>query len=113
MLAIIENPEATSISSEAMSSGCELAAWYVGEALRLSDAYRQPASLRNAIRLRDWLLTKGKREVSLREVMQYGPAPVRLKAQAEAALAELEDYGHVTRQGDGRGARWTLAAGGQ
>ena len=111
--AIIENPEATSISGEAMSSGCELAAWYVGEALRLSDAYRGPASLRNAIRLRDWLLTKGKREASLREVMQYDPAPIRQKAQAEAALATLVDYGHLTRQGDGRGARWTLAADGQ
>ena len=110
VLAIIENPEAASISSEAMSSGCELAAWYVGEALRLSDAYRRPASLRNAIRLRDWLVAKGKREVSLREVMQYGPAPVRLKTQAEAALANLEEYGHVTRHGDGRGARWTLTA---
>ena len=108
VLAIIENAEATSISSEAMWSGCELAAWYVGEALRLSDAYRRPASLRNAFRLRDWLLSKGKREVSLREVMQYGPAPVRLKTQAEAALANLEAYGHVTRHGDGHGASWAL-----
>ena len=51
VLAIIENPEATTIDGEAMASGCELAAWYIDEALRLSDAYRQPPGLRNASRL--------------------------------------------------------------
>ena len=55
VLTVIENPEAASVSGETMLSGCELAAWYVDEALRLSDAHRRPASLRNAIRLRDWL----------------------------------------------------------
>ena len=42
--------------------------------------------------------------------MQFGPSSVRGKAEAEAALATLVDYGHLTRQGDGRGARWTLTA---
>ena len=64
-----------------MASGCELAAWYVDEALRLSDAYRQPPGLRNAIRLLDWLRAKGKRETSVREIMQFGPSPVRRKAK--------------------------------
>jgi hypothetical protein len=113
VLAIVENPEATIIDGAAMASGCELALWYVDEALRLSDGYRQPVGLRNAIRLLDWvrkwLQEKGKRETSLREIMQFGPSPVRQKAEAEAALATLVDYGHLTRQGDGRGARWTLA----
>jgi hypothetical protein len=81
----------------------------VGEALRLSDAYRQPAGLCNAIRLRDWLREKSKDEISLREIMQFGPAPLLQKAQAEAALATLVDYGHLTKRGDGRGARWALA----
>jgi hypothetical protein len=111
VLAIVGNPEATTIDGEAMASGCELSAWYVDEALRLSDGYRQPTGLRNAIRLRDWLLAKGKREISVREIMQRGPSPIRQKAEAEAALATLVDYGHLTRQGDGRGARWTLATG--
>jgi hypothetical protein len=115
VLAIVENPEATTIDGEAMASGCELALWYVDEALRLSDGYRQPAGLRNAIRLLDWLRKwlqeKGKREISLRDIMQFGPSPVRQKDKAEAALAKLEEYGHVTRQGEGRGARWTLATG--
>jgi hypothetical protein len=107
---ILENPEAVIIDGEAMAAGCELSAWYVGEALRLSDAYGQAPRLRNAIRLRDWLQAKGKRETSIREIMQFGPSPIRVKAEAEAALAELEEHGWLTRQGDGRGARWTLAA---
>jgi hypothetical protein len=56
---------------------------YVHEALRLSDAYRQPAGLRNAIRPLDWLRTKGKRETFLREIMQLGTRP-RQKRQAES-----------------------------
>jgi hypothetical protein len=109
VLTIIENPEAATIDGVTMTSGCELAAWYVDEALRLSDAYRQSPGLRNAIRLLDWLRAKGKRETSIREIMQFGPSPVRQKGEAEAALAKLTDYGHLARQGDGRGAKWTLA----
>ena len=110
VLTIIENPEAAAIDGEAMASGCELALWYVDEALRLSDAYRQSPGLRNASRLLDWLRAKGKRETSVREIMQLGPSPVRQKGEAEAALAKLEEHGYLTRQGDGRGARWTLTA---
>lgn len=110
VLTIIENAEATIIGAEAMASGCKLAAWYVNEALRLSHAYHQPPSLRNASRLLRWLQAKSKRETSIREIMQFGPSSVRPKAEAEAALAELEAHGWLARQGDGRGARWTLAA---
>lgn len=110
VLTIIENPEAKIIAGDTMTSGCELAAWYVVEALRLSDTYRLPPSLRNAIRLLDWLQAKRKRETSLREIMQFGPLPVRRKADAEAALAVLEGHNHLKRHGDGRGAKWTLTA---
>jgi hypothetical protein len=108
--AIIENPEVTTIDAKTMASGCELAAWYVAEALRLSDAYRQAPSLRNASRLLDWLQAKGKCETSIREIIQFGPSPVRKKAEAQAALAELEEHGWLMRQGDRRGARWILTA---
>jgi hypothetical protein len=109
VLTIIENPEAVVIGGEAMASGCELAAWYVGEALRLAD-YRLPTKLRNAVRLLDWLRAKGTTDITVRRIMQFGPASVRKKADAEAALGVLEDHGWLTRQGEGRHARWTLAA---
>jgi hypothetical protein len=110
VLTIIEAPEATMIDGEAMAFGCELAAWHVGEALRLSDAYREPPSLRRARRLVDWLKAKGKRETSIREIMQFGPSSLRGKAEAHAALAVLEEHDYLTRQGDGRGTRWALTA---
>jgi hypothetical protein len=110
VLTIIENPKAKIIAGDTMTFGCVLAAWYVAEALRLFDTYRLPPSLRNAIRLLDWLRAKGKRETSLREIMQFGPSPVRRKADAEAALAVLEEHNYLSRHGDGRGARWTLTA---
>jgi hypothetical protein len=78
-------------------------------ALRLSAAYRQPAGLRNTIRLLDWLRRKGKRETSLREIMQLGPHLGR-SAKPKAALAMLEEHDWLTGYGDRRSARWTLAA---
>jgi hypothetical protein len=47
-------------------------------------------------------------EISLREIMRNGPNAVRGKAEAEAALAKLDEHGWLVRNGDGRGARWTL-----
>jgi hypothetical protein len=109
VLTIIENPGATVIEAEAMTAGCELALWYVAEAVRLFDAYRLPPSMRNAIRLLEWLQVKGKPEIAVREIMQFGPSSLRRKADAEAALAVLEEHGHYMRQGEGRGARWIRA----
>jgi Protein of unknown function (DUF3987) len=108
VLTVVENPDAVSISSETMAAGCELAAWYVAEALRLSGVHRQSPSLRNAIRLHEWVRSKGKAAISLRELMQFGPSSIRGKADAEAALAKLEDHGWLVREGEGRGARWTV-----
>ena len=108
VLTIIENSDASTIEADTMAAGCELAAWYVAEASRLSGVHRQPPSLRNAIRLLDWLEAKGKRETSIREIMQFGPSSLRGKPEAEAALAVLEAHGQLTRQGEGRGAKWTV-----
>jgi Protein of unknown function (DUF3987) len=46
---IIENPEATIIEGEAMTSACELAAWYVPEAPRLPKriGFRRACAMRS------------------------------------------------------------------
>ena len=80
VLTIVESPDASIIDAAAMNDGCQLAGWYVSEALRLSGMHRQPPGLRNAIKLHEWLLAKGKTEISLREIMQFGPSQVRSKA---------------------------------
>lgn len=73
VLTIVADPDATDIEADAMASGCELMTWYLAEALRLSGVARQSPSMRNAIKLGDWLRAKGIAEISLREIMRTGP----------------------------------------
>jgi hypothetical protein len=110
VLTIVADPQASTIDADAMMAACELTTWYLSEALRLSGLHRLSPELRNAMRLLEWLRAKCKGEVTRSEVMQFGPAPVRTKAAADAALAILEDHGHVVRIGDGRGVRWAMVA---
>jgi Protein of unknown function (DUF3987) len=106
VLTVVERPDASTIELEAMTAGCELSGWYIAEALRLSGAQRQPPRLRNAIKLHEWLKAKRKTEVTRSEVMQFGPAPVRQKA--DAALATLEEHGWIVRASDSKAAKWTV-----
>ena len=110
VLSVIESHDTTIIEPAAMANACELMAWYVGEALRLSGQHRHPAALRNAVKLRDWWRARGGGEISLRDIMRTGPNAVRGKAEAEAALAKLDEHGWLVKRGEGRGARWTLAS---
>ena len=110
VLTIVENPDASTIEAEAMAAACELMAFYLSEALRLSGVHRQAPSLRNAIRLLDWLRAKGKVEITRGEIMQFGPAPTRQKSEADAAIAVLEEHNWFVRGGEGKGAKWTVIA---
>jgi Protein of unknown function (DUF3987) len=111
VLTIVEQPDASTIETEAMIAACELMTWYVFEALRLSGAHRQPPPLRNAIKLLEWLKAKRKAEVTRSEIMQFGPACVRQKADADAASATLEDHGWLVRAGDSKAAKWDVVKG--
>jgi hypothetical protein len=108
VLTIIEQPDASTIETEAMIAACELMTWYVFEALRLSGAHRQPPALRNAIKLLEWLKAKRKTEVTRSEIMQFGPTCVRQKAEADGAAAVLEEHGWLIRAGDGKAAKWSV-----
>ena len=108
VLTIVESPDASIIETDAMTAGCELMTWYVGEALRLSGAHRLPPRLRNAIKLLEWLRVKYKTEVTRSEIMQFGPASVRQKVDADAALATLEEHGWLVRAVDGKAAKWDV-----
>jgi Protein of unknown function (DUF3987) len=111
VLTIVETPDASIIEADTMTAGCELMTWYVFEALRLSGAHRQPPALRNAIKLLEWLRAKHKSQVTRSEIMQFGPASLRQKADADAASATLEDHGWLVRAGDGKAAKWDVFEG--
>lgn len=108
ILTIVDDPCAPSIAGGTMASACELMTWYLNEALRLSGLHRHPPALRNAVSLLAWLQAKGKEEISVREIMQFGPSAIRRKAEAEAALSRLEEHGWLAKLGEGRGARWRI-----
>jgi hypothetical protein len=110
VLSIVESANAKIIEPAAMANACELMTWYVGEALRLSGQHRQPTALRNAVKLLDWLRARGAAEFSLRDIMRTGPNPVRGKAEAEAAVAKIDEHGWLVKRGEGRGARWTVVS---
>lgn len=108
VLQIIQTPNATEIGDAAMVAGCELAAWYLNEALRLSGQRQISPALRDAIKLLDWLATGDWGRFGLRDILQRGPNSLRTKVVADAALEQLVDNGWLTRQGKGRGAKFTL-----
>jgi hypothetical protein len=111
VLTIIETPDASTIEAETLAAACELMSWYLNEELRLTGLHRLPEALRNANTLLEWIRAKGKVEITLRDVMRTGPNRIRTKAEAEAALAKLEDHGWLVRQGQGKGAKWVLVKG--
>jgi hypothetical protein len=95
VLTVTEDPDASFIDATAMNSACELMAWYIAEALRLSGEHRLPQSLRNAVELLDWLHAKERNEIARREIMQLGPVCTRTKAAADAAVETLISHGHL------------------
>ncbi len=95
VLTIYEDVGATEIGDRAMGCAAELMSFYVGEALRLQAAGRTNPKLLLAQRLLDWLRCTGDRHVAFRDILQYGPGPLRTKETAEGALALLIAHGWV------------------
>jgi hypothetical protein len=100
VLTIVEDFPATTIGIEAMHSALTLADWYMNEAVRLQQAARTDPKLLAAQRMLDWLHERGKDVIEFREIIQYGPSPLRTKAAAAAALAVLTDHGWITDASD-------------
>jgi Protein of unknown function (DUF3987) len=95
VLSIFHSPTTTEIDAGAMGNAIVLMDWYVNEALRLQQAGRTDPSLLRAQGLLDWLQKRGS-EVLVREINQYGPADCHKKADADNALAILQEHGWVT-----------------
>jgi hypothetical protein len=96
VLTIVDDFRATTIGIEAMHSALTLADWYVNEADRLQQAARTDPKLLTAQRMLDWLHERGQDVIEFRDILQYGPSPLRTKAAATAALAVLADHGCIT-----------------
>ena len=77
-----------------MANAIDLAGFYLSEASRLASAALVSAEIDQAEALRKWLLEGwAEAEVTVREVVQFGPNALRETPKAKAALGILEKHG--------------------
>jgi hypothetical protein len=99
ILTLVNKLEATTISANTLADAIVLARYYAGEALHIRDASQVNADLTLAERLLEWLQTEwrekesGNRLVSLPDIYQFGPRPIRDRATAQRLIAILVDHG--------------------
>jgi hypothetical protein len=115
VLAVVEQPKTGEIAAAHLEAGIELARYYAGEALRLHAAGMDDPDLLLAERLLAWLRT-WQGPVSLPDVYQKGPRPIRNAATAGKIMTILEEHRCIRREPGGaeingvwRQTVWTVA----
>ncbi len=99
VLTLASAPTADTVSGETMSRAAELALWYLREAARMISDGNVSDEIRQAHRLLRWLKTNAERFVTTK-LIQQNTRLGRVNA-VQAALAVLEQYGHVRPAPDG------------
>ena len=98
VLALVANVEVNEISAEHMAAGIVLAQHYAAEALRLFEGSQIDADLLLAQKLLGWLSGSwSETAISLPDIYQNGPNPIRDKATATKLVKVLEDHGWLIR----------------
>ncbi|MCL5779306.1 hypothetical protein M1105_20365 [Limibaculum sp. FT325] len=96
-----------------MAQGAQLAQFYLGEAVRLSDASTVSAEIGRAEALRRWLIEQwSEQDIIPREIQQFGPNALRESPKVRAAIGILVDHGWLVPLPEGtviRGAPRKLA----
>jgi hypothetical protein len=95
VLTIVADEHAAEIPPEIMGAAVRLTTWYVDEALRLQQACRTDPALLRAQALLDWLGSRDETEVRFSDVLRLGPAPTRVKKEADSALRILAEHNLV------------------
>lgn len=93
---------AQDVRPDVMADAINLAQFYLSEASRLASAATISVEIDRAESLRKWLLENWSQPAILtRDVVQYGPNPLRETPKARAALGVLEKHGWITPQPKG------------
>ena len=102
---------APAITAQGMASGIELAQFYLGEAVRLSDAALISAETSQAEELRLWLLDRWPEQarridrdpatITPKDAMQYGPNALREAKVARKLMGALADSGWLVALPEG------------
>ena len=115
--AFSDSPE-PAITEFAMVDACALMRWYLDEAVRFGLVAEMTAEVRNAERLEEYLTRQLRMDKSLvdtgitvREVQQKGPGPLRVRPKLDAAVELLEDHGRIrVIQATGSKKRYIMVA---
>jgi hypothetical protein len=98
VLQVFDEPEAEELTPDYLARGIKLAEFYASEALRLHGAARIGVELKEAEKLRAWLIEKWSEPyITVRDLQQKGPRASRDKAQIERQLATLEAHNWVAK----------------
>jgi hypothetical protein len=93
VLTLVEKFDAAEIPKGAMGYAIDLVDWYIQEALRLYGSARTDDKLLRADSLLQWLKGRGKSEIDLREMQQFGPGALRTKDALQEAIGLLVGHG--------------------
>jgi putative DNA primase/helicase len=100
------------IGAEHVRAAAQIVAWHLTEARRFLNAIALPAEQANAVLLDKWLIGRARGSgtgwVSTRDVLQWGPNPVRRADARDRALEVLADAGRIRVDQDGRQKRIRL-----
>jgi hypothetical protein len=97
VLTLWRDLEAPRVEARDMADAIELAQFYLSEASRLASAALVSTEIDRADALRKWLVESwAEAEVLVRDVVQFGPNPLRETPKARAALGILEKHGWLT-----------------
>jgi hypothetical protein len=98
---MIDNPHATTVSEQAMQRAALCVEFYLGEALRLAGVQPLHEKSDQAAMLWGWLGLRGKRQISLPELVQFGPAKLRKADAMRNVMGVLADHYMVRKVPDG------------
>jgi hypothetical protein len=100
--------EGGDLDGDRMRRGCTLAEFYLREAMRIKGIGRDLSERSKADRMLRWLKSRPDTRFSTRDIMRNGPHDCRQGEAAREALALLDTYGHIVK--DGARDRWRLVA---
>lgn len=95
VLTLIGDVDARVVKGASMRRALKLVRHYMGEYLRLVGAACVSVEMDQAERLRRWLISRPRTEVTVRYIVQRGPAWIREAKKARAVLATLAEFGWV------------------
>ena len=113
---MIDNPTATTVTEEAMQGGAVMTEFYLAEGIRLAGVQPLHEKSGQAGVLWSWLAQRGKRHISLPELVQFGPAKLRKAESMRSVMDVLADHymvrkvpdGFVEYDGKGRREGWEV-----